>query len=202
MSEKLEKIKAKCQHISSCVGYSQNSVALGKYADCDCRLASAFLPKHPQKQNKPTHHHTKKTTMKKLSELTQEEKRILCAEECGWEIAFAVGTFADKTFTIDDRIPLCWEPDAPGRKCEHCQTQLGSLIYGRSPAGKFMCIPDYPTSRDAMATAEATLTQEQRRRFICRLVAHHVGDPLFEEHFATASRRLDAFLFAKGLAEI
>jgi hypothetical protein len=101
----------------------------------------------------------------KLSELTPEQMRVMCAEFMGAQ------WFTDK-FGVNILSPL----------------------------------KPYDTSLDAMAEAEATLTEDEHHAFRCKLwefAAVEKTNSRYERRYFSSSplQRLAAFLIAKGLAK-
>lgn len=115
----------------------------------------------------------------KLTDLTSEQKRIICAEACGWKRCACGDT-------------------------EHCDVWYGPEEYATPTIG----VSNYDESLDAMAEAVGTLEIVDRRVFAECLVKVCAGElpgdvlgDAFVIYNASASQRLDAFLLAKGLAE-
>lgn len=122
----------------------------------------------------PTPQHPMKP---KLTDLTPEQKRILCAEACGWTRCACGDT-------------------------EHCDVWYGP----DDDAFPTIGVSPYDTSLDAMAEARKTLTEAEYHRYAVHLwntVANKqlLGNSLFRCVDAAAIDHLDAFLLAKGLAE-
>ena len=123
--------------------------------------------------------------MKKLTDLTPEEKRVLCAEACG---------FSWRSNGFGYRFLAKKGGCGPDAKSEKCTDALRKL-------------PPYHTSLDAMATAEATL--EWSETDACLDALARIVDPAhgyrmeltFAVVTATAEQRLDAFLLAKGICK-
>ena len=120
--------------------------------------------------------------MKKLTDLTSEEKRVLCAEACLIKCA----DYGDEKFfhSGDPLRQMMW-PDSS----QHKQ------------------LPHYDTSLDAMATAIETLQWNEIDAYLdalARIVDLQHGyrmELTLGVVNATAAQRLDAFLIAKGLAK-
>ncbi len=108
-------------------------------------------------------------------------------------------------------MPLGWEPGKPNQACPKCHRQMCSLIRGFAPYDEdkqptIQCIPDYPICLNAMATAEATLTDYEHRVFTDELrhqvdleVAENPDAPTKDRLYQSRSplQRLRAFLVAK-----
>jgi hypothetical protein len=114
--------------------------------------------------------------MKKISELSPEEKRILCAEACGWTDGGGVSNWPHYGYRKGAGKPESPEP-----------------------------LPHYDTSLDAMATATATLNADDYERFISIIrlkfdeLLIETGTRAYQRAImdADAETRLDAFLCAK-----
>lgn len=105
---------------------------------------------------------------------TPEEHARICrtiAEHCGWY---------DIAFTAPERGSMT--PRMTGRVKERMDRRL---------------LPSYTTSLDAMAEAEATLSEEERTMFVTELQLITLHGPLFAEYFATALQRALAFVAVK-----
>ena len=118
--------------------------------------------------------------MKKLTELTLEEKRILAAEACGWRY---IGSSCFKHQRWDNwTTPEGW-------------------------TGSRKSVPDYGNDLNACAEMQATLTEDEHHAFRCYLWDRggelEMSNRRYERSYfeSTAAQRLDAFLLAKGLAE-
>lgn len=112
--------------------------------------------------------------MKNLTDLTSDEKRVLCAEACLIKCA----DYGDEKFF-------------------HSGDPLHQMMWPDSSQHKHL--PHYDTSLDAMAEAEATLNDGERSDYVDIITNH--GRRAHWGIFATAAQRLDAFLIAKGLAK-
>ena len=123
--------------------------------------------------------------MKKLTELTPEEKRILAAEACGW-------MFKESRPNEGGNFAGWWYAPS-GLRAEN-----GYEDY---------CLPDYGNDLNAMAQAVEAMPYEEQEAWLDAL--SRIVDPMHgyrmrltvEIANATAAQRLDAFLLATGRAE-
>jgi hypothetical protein len=126
------------------------------------------------------------TELPKISELLKqpEKMRVMCGEACGW--TYPGSTCLKYESWGNWNPPLGWK--------------------GKRGAS----LPKYDTSLDAMAKAEATLTDEEHANFraaIAMSIAREfppsvTSDAYFRAYYnRTALQRLAAFLIAKGLAQ-
>lgn len=145
---------------------------------------------------------------KKISELTPEEKRILCGEACG-----VIPIFEWQVMN-EDETASCMSGEK--HECEQwlsrIQKEYPDSDYSKYHVGAWKRYPRYDESRDAMAAAEATLTDDEHYDFRCELwkivdsvIPDEIGNEWRQERAyqsLTVTQRLDAFLIAKGLATL
>ncbi|MFA9262898.1 MAG: hypothetical protein ACEQSB_06150 [Undibacterium sp.] len=138
----------------------------------------------------------------KISELLKqpEKMRLMCAEACGTADFYAVvknGLFyRPNECGYTDRI------EEAGRYSKAKAESL--LVSGEYMQTRLLPCPKYDTSLDAMAAAEATLTDEESDGYMDALTevcGGIKGRSCYMAYFATAIQRLAAFLIAKGLAQ-
>ena len=116
--------------------------------------------------------------MKKLTELSPEEKRILAAEACEWKRGIQ-GFYCKEGCIADDGLSLHTEDELPdyGNDLNACAEAVEAMPYEEQEAWL-----------DALARVV-----DPMHGYRMRLTAEIAN--------ATAAQRLDAFLLAKGLAE-
>ena len=136
--------------------------------------------------------------MKKLTELSPEEKCILAAEACGWKHEYKTIQTLRHSRLVNPSGEVVHKygfgPKAPS----------ASAIIKRLKEWPLYKIPDYGSDLNACAELEETLTEDQCDAFdeaLGEILETREHPASFRIWHSTAARRLDAFLIAKGLRE-
>jgi hypothetical protein len=135
--------------------------------------------------------------MKKLTELSPEEKRILAAGACGipkHARFYAQGHGGMRYFAYSDRA-----------SAEHMFANFGTAEHPIEDLWIAVWLPDYGNDLNAMHEAERIAWMGDLKKLHNDQKAHNewCAYKAFLDYdiHATASQRLDAFLLAKGLCE-
>jgi hypothetical protein len=148
----------------------------------------------------------RKPAVPKLSKLPLEKQAILCAKACGTADFYAVVKgglyYRPKSCGYTERMEEAGKYTKAEAKRE--------LVRGEHMHIKLHPCPPYDRCLNAMAEAEATLTEDEAVEYWCKHLPSVVGANtedwvhvyLPKIAGATASQRLGAFLVARGLARL
>ena len=146
----------------------------------------------------------------KITELTPEQKRIMCHKACGKELYMIVKQgmyYRPDAAGYTGEPSLAWRLPLKQAKRYEMYADRDDVPNSEKVTLEEVSALPYDTSLDAMAEAEATLTDGEHFIFRHQLAEQCTStETVRDYHRALQSRtppqRLDAFLIAKGLAAL